>query len=157
MTPLKTIVATALVAVAGTVAAFGGLHIGESSTDAATANQTVKATVTHAMTSTATQREHLMHRHDQDSGTAARAKHHVRQADRDRQGYVARHTSGHHAAGTHNDGSTSVRLQRTNHASGHHYAETGHASGHHHAEAGHSGDRGHHAEGSGSHRGGCSD
>jgi hypothetical protein len=80
MTPLKTIAATALVAVAGTVVAFGGLHLGQPSADAATAHQPVKAT-THAMTSTTTQRAHLMHKHDQDSGTTARAKHPVRQVD----------------------------------------------------------------------------
>ena len=70
MTPLKTIIATAVIAVGGTVAAFSGLHIGQTNADAATANQAVKAKTTYSVTLTAKQLAKLMH--GQNSGATHR-------------------------------------------------------------------------------------
>ena len=56
MTSFKTIAATAIIAVAGTVAAFGGLHLGQSGADAATTAQAAKARTTYAVSVTAKQR-----------------------------------------------------------------------------------------------------
>ena len=53
MTTLKTIAATALIAVGGTVAAFTGLHLGQSPADAATQAQPTKAETTYSVTMTA--------------------------------------------------------------------------------------------------------
>ena len=53
MTSLKTIAATAVIAVAGTVAAFSGLHLGQSPADAATAAQPAKAKASYTVTLTA--------------------------------------------------------------------------------------------------------
>jgi len=52
MTSLKTIAATAIIAVAGTVAAFGGLHLGQSPADAATAVKTTTPKTTYNITLT---------------------------------------------------------------------------------------------------------
>ena len=79
MTPLKTIIATAVIAVGGTVAAFSGLHIGQSNADAAAANQAVKAKTTYSVTLTAKQLAKLMHGQN---GAAQQVRHHQRQAKR---------------------------------------------------------------------------
>ena len=51
MASLKTIVATAVIAVGGTAAAFTGLHLGQSPADAATAAQPAKAQAAKAQAS----------------------------------------------------------------------------------------------------------
>ena len=79
MTPLKTIIATAVIAVGGTVAAFSGLHIGQSNADAAT-GQAIKAKTTYSVTLTAKQLAKLMH--GQNSGATHQARHHQRHAQR---------------------------------------------------------------------------
>jgi hypothetical protein len=78
MTPLKTIVATAVIAVGGTVAAFSGLHIGQPNADAA--GQAVKAKTTYTVTLTAKQLAQLMH--GQSSGATHQVRHHQRHAVR---------------------------------------------------------------------------
>ena len=85
MTPLKTIIATAVIAVGGTVAAFSGLHIGQPNADATTANQAAKAKTTYSVTLTAKQLATLMH--GQNSGAAHRVRHHQRHA----QSHAVRH------------------------------------------------------------------
>jgi len=80
MTPLKTIIATAVIAVGGTVAAFSGLHIGQTNADAAAANQAVKAKTTYTVTLSAKQLATLMH--GQNSGATHQAKHQQRQVKR---------------------------------------------------------------------------
>jgi hypothetical protein len=79
MTPLKTIIATAVIAVGGTVAAFSGLHIGQPNADAA-AGQAVKAKTTYSVTLTAKQLAKLMH--GQNGGATQQERHHQRQAKR---------------------------------------------------------------------------
>lgn len=61
MTALKTIVATAVIVVAGTTAAFAGLHAGQPSANAAspTASQPTKSQATYAVRLTEKQLEHL--------------------------------------------------------------------------------------------------
>jgi len=132
MTPLKTIVATAVIAVAGTVAAFGGLHLGQSSADAATATHPVKAKTTYTITLTAKQLAQLMH--GQDNGTPAHERHASRQGSTD-------------LASTHNYGGTTSGSSQ----------QTSQAGAYHHIDTSHSNDWDHHAEGSGSHSGGCND
>ena len=79
MTPLKTIIATAVIAVGGTVAAFSGLHIGQTNADAAT-GQAIKAKTTYSVTLTAKQLAKLMH--SQQSGVMHEARHQQRHAQR---------------------------------------------------------------------------
>lgn len=79
MTPLKTIIATAVIAVGGTVAAFSGLHIGQPNADAA-AGQALKAKTTYSVTLTGKQLATLMH--GQNSGATHRVRHHQRHAQR---------------------------------------------------------------------------
>ena len=93
MTPLKTIIATAVIAVGGTVAAFSGLHIGQSNADAA-AGQAVKAKTTYTVTLTAKQLAQLMY--GQNSGVTHQVRHHQRHAQR-------------HAVRYRNNGSSSGR------------------------------------------------
>jgi uncharacterized membrane protein YgcG len=79
MAPLKTIIATAVIAVGGTVAAFSGLHIGQTNADAAS-GQAVKAKTTYTVTLTAKQLAKLMH--GQGNGATHQAKHQQRHAKR---------------------------------------------------------------------------
>jgi hypothetical protein len=80
MTTIKTIAVTAIIAVAGTVAAFSGLHLGQSPADASAANQPVKAKTTYSVTLSAKQLAQLMH--GQNGSATQRARHHVRHAQR---------------------------------------------------------------------------
>jgi hypothetical protein len=81
MTSLKTIAATAIIAVAGTVAAFGGLHMGQSSADATTAQPSARAQKTYTVTLSAQQLARLM-RGQRNAGSQALVRHaqHQRQA-----------------------------------------------------------------------------
>lgn len=80
MTTFKTIAATAVIAVAGTFAAFTGLHLGQSPADAA-GSQPVKAKTTYTVTMSAKQLAQLM-RGQNSGGTQAK---HVRKAAHRRQ------------------------------------------------------------------------
>ena len=95
MTPLKTIIATAVIAVGGTVAAFAGLHIGQPSADAATA-QAAKAMTTYTVSLTAKQLAKLMH--GQNNGAA----HKVRQQQR----HAVRHQNTSSSSRNHNNSRT---------------------------------------------------
>src|SRR5512139_2311206 len=96
MTSLKTIAATAVIAVVGTAAAFSGLHLGPSPADAATADQPtkVKTRTTYNITLTPKQLAKLL-RGQQDLGGT---KHQTRSADRQRQATHVRQTT--HQANT---------------------------------------------------------
>ena len=134
MTTLKTIAATAVIAIVGTTAAFGGLHLGQSSADAAAGSQPVKAKKTYTITLTARQLAQLMHsQDDRDRGTTNRQ--HVSRQD------------GTRPASPHDNGT----------GTSDHSQETSQVSGSHHAETDHSNDWGHDADGSGSQSGGCND
>ncbi len=111
MTSFKTIAATAIIAVAGTVAAFGGLHLGQSSADAATTAQAAKARTTYAVSVTAKQRARLTHGQQRRASSAThriRSAQHTRQATH-RRGARAGYRSYRHSGGSysHHSGSRS--------------------------------------------------
>ena len=131
MKALKTIVATAVIAVAGTTAAFGGLHLGQPSANAAssTASQPTKSQATYAVRLTEKQLEHLA---DLLGGRHAKARHTQRSQHQDvRQ---ATHDQAH--------ASTAGATTRTHRSETHQSCPT---------TASHDGDH------SGTHDGGCAD
>ena len=87
MTSLKTIAATAVIAVAGTVAAFSGLHLGQSPADAATAAQPAKAKASYTVTLTAKDLARLatMMNGQQNKATVRGTTHHKQQVHHQRQ------------------------------------------------------------------------
>ena len=81
MRSLKTIAATAVIAVAGTAAAFSGLHLGQPSADAANAgNQPIRAKTTYSVTLTAAQLAQLTN--GRGKAATVPAAHHGRRAHR---------------------------------------------------------------------------
>ncbi len=79
MTIIKTVAVTAIVAVAGSLAAFSGLHLGQAPADASTA-QPVKAKTTYTVTMTAKQFAQLMR--SQNGVATQKAKQHARHTQR---------------------------------------------------------------------------
>ena len=79
MTSFKTIAATAIIAVAGTVAAFSGLHMGQSNAAATTA-PAAQAKTTYTISLTAKQLATLMHGQQQSAVHRVGSTHHQRQA-----------------------------------------------------------------------------
>jgi hypothetical protein len=143
MTTLKTIAATALIAVGGTVAAFTGLHLGQSPADAATQAQPTKAQTTYSVTMTAQDIAKLAAlMNGQQTKAAAQVKAHDRsRTHQKRQVHQKQQTT--HRASTHSstDGGTSYAHQSTSH-----YYGDGHSS---------CGGTTHHSGGSDHGSGGC--
>ena len=133
MTALKTIVATAVIAVAGTTAAFGGLHLGQPSANAAspTASQPTQSQATYTVRLSEKQLEHLA---DLLGGRHATARHAPRSQHQDvRQ---ATHDQAH--------ASTAGATTRTHHSETHHSGtmtatHDGSHSGTHDGGSGHGG------------------
>ena len=107
MTSIKTIVATAVIGVGGTVAAFTGLHLGQSPADAASA-QPAKAQATHTVTLTAKDLTKLaaMMSGQQTRPEVRATTHHKQQARHERQATrrAATHTS-YASSGSYSGGS----------------------------------------------------
>ncbi len=131
MKALKTIVATAVIVVAGTTAAFGGLHLGQPSANAAssTTGQPTKSQATYAVRLSEKQLERLA---DLLGGRHARARHTQRSQHQD----VRQATNDQSHLST--NGSTTT----TRHSETHQRCTT---------SASHDGDH------SGTHDGGCAD
>ena len=147
MTTLKTIAATALITVGGTVAAFTGLHLGQSPADAATRAQPTKAETTYSVTMSAKDLAKLAALvNGQQTRAAAKSRVHDKsQTHRERQVRQQQQT-------THRDGDRSETRSNTRsggstpqHSTSHYYGD-GHSS---------CGGATHHSGGSDHGSGGC--
>lgn len=95
MASLKTIAATAVIAVAGTVAAFSGLHVGQSPAAASTVAQQAKARASYTLTLTSKDLAKLssMMRDQQTKTAVPAAAHH--EAHRQQAAHRATHAATH--------------------------------------------------------------